>query len=189
MKFCKSLSLVLLGIIFLIIGGSATRVNCSTINVPSRVGVPESLKIETDSSILGILEYEDFYLAVRRILTRVGAAYCLEDNKDYPTGEVFEVEGKVNEDIARVLAVGYPCKSAEELGLKSKDDAYLATQIAIWSINEGYSVYDFRDENKDILKAIINIYENSKSVDLSKVEDVFIEYYLNDSLQRIVVKM
>ena len=87
------------------------------------------------------------------------------------------------------MAVGYPYKSAEELGLKSKDDAYLATQIAIWSINEGYSVYDFRDENKDILKAIINIYENSKSVDLSKVEDVFIEYYLNDSLQRIVVKM
>ena len=189
MKFCKSLSLFLLGIIFLIIGGSATLVNCSKIKVPSRVGVPESLKIETDSSILGILEYEDFYLAVRRILTRVGAAYCLEDNKDYPTGEVFEVEGKVNEDIARVLTVGYPCKSAEELGLKSKDDAYLATQIAIWSINEGYSVYDFRDENKDVLKAIINIYENSKSVDLSKVEDVFIEYYLNDSLQRIVVKM
>lgn len=171
--------------VFLFMGGSVT----AGVRVPEKVAVPESLKIITDNRILGIVQYEDFYLDVRRIITRVGVAYCLEDDKDYPIGEIFDVEGKVGEDIARVLAVGYPVKTAEELGLKNDDDAYMATQIALWSIYEGYSVYDFQSDNKDILRAIRGIYERAKTVDLSKVDNLFIEYYLNDSVQKIVVKL
>lgn len=187
-NYYRALSLiVILTIMFSIIEGIGGNVSAK-VKAPDRIPVPESLKVGTDSRILGILQYEDFYLEVRRIISRVGVAYCLEDDKDYPAGEIFDVEGKSNEDIARVLAVGYPVKTAEELGVKNDDDAYLATQIVLWSIDEGYSVYDFKYENKEVLKAIRSIYEKSKMIDLGEVNSLFIEYYLNDSVQKVVVK-
>lgn len=155
----------------------------------ARIAVPESLKIGADSKVIGILEYEDFCLKIRKITARVGVAYCLEDDKDYPMGETFDVEGKVSEAVAKVLVAGYPCKTAKELGIENDDDAYIATQIALWSIYEGYNPNSFKGGNSEILKAINNICENANKVNLNEIDDLFIEYYSNDLIQRIVIKI
>ena len=80
-------------------------------------------------------------------------AYCVNPEYDgvgYLPGEAesYEVDvsdRKVSDSIWRVLKNGYPYKPWGSLGVKTEDDAYLATKQAIYSIIRGRTVEDCRN--------------------------------------------
>ena len=148
--------------------------------------VPNKMVVNTGNNVLGSIGYEDFYLIANKITTNVGPAYCLEVEKEYPNGEMFEFEGKPERNIIGMMAAGYPNKSAEELGLDSDDAAYFATQMAIWSVTEGYIPKKFKSSHKSMLQAIKNIYEEGIQYAGEDIGYIAMEYYYSDSVQRIV---
>lgn len=148
--------------------------------------VREKMVVSTGDNVLGSIGYEDFYLIAKEITTEVGAAYCLEVEKEYPNGEMFEFEGTPEKNIIGIMAAGYPNKSAEELGLTSDGDAYFATQMAIWCVTEGYIPKKFKSSDKNMLQTIKNIYEEGMQYSGEDVGHIAMEYYYNDSVQRIV---
>lgn len=148
--------------------------------------VRNKMVVSTGDNVLGSIGYEDFYLIAKEITTEVGAAYCLEVEKEYPNGEMFEFEGTPEKNIIGIMAAGYPNKSAEELGLTSDGDAYFATQMAIWCVTEGYIPKKFKSSDKNMLQTIKNIYEEGMQYNGEDVGHIAMEYYYNDSVQRIV---
>ena len=148
--------------------------------------VRDKMVVSTGDNVLGSIGYEDFYLIAKEITTEVGAAYCLEVEKEYPNGEMFEFEGTPEKNIIGIMAAGYPNKSAEELGLTSDGDAYFATQMAIWCVTEGYIPKKFKSSDKNMLQTIKNIYEEGMQYSGEDVGHIAMEYYYNDSVQRIV---
>lgn len=148
--------------------------------------VRNKMVVSTGDNVLGSIGYEDFYLIAKEITTEVGAAYCLEVEKEYPNGEMFEFEGTPEKNIIGIMAAGYPNKSAEELGLTSDGDAYFATQMAIWCVSEGYIPKKFKSSDKNMLQTIKNIYEEGMQYSGEDVGHIAMEYYYNDSVQRIV---
>ena len=85
---------------------------------------------------------------------KIYPAYCLnpefkgvnEDMKEY----ILNLEGKVtNEKIWRVIINGYPYKSLEELGVESKEEAYTATQFAIYTVLHNRNVDDYESVGTD----------------------------------------
>lgn len=148
--------------------------------------VRNKMVVSTGDNVLGSIGYEDFYLIAKEITTEVGAAYCLEVEKEYPNGEMFEFEGTPEKNIIGIMAAGYPNKSAEELGLTSDGDAYFATQMAIWCVSEGYIPKKFKSSDKNMLQTIKNIYEEGMQYSGENVGHIAMEYYYNDSVQRIV---
>ncbi|WP_342985849.1 thioester domain-containing protein [Clostridium saudiense] len=148
--------------------------------------VRDKMVVSTGDNVLGSIGYEDFYLIAKEITTEVGAAYCLEVEKEYPNGEMFEFEGTPEKNIIGIMAAGYPNKSAEQLGLTSDGDAYFATQMAIWCVTEGYIPKKFKSSDKNMLQTIKNIYEEGMQYSGEDVGHIAMEYYYNDSVQRIV---
>ena len=148
--------------------------------------VRNKMVVSTGDNVLGSIGYEDFYLIAKEITTEVGAAYCLEVEKEYPNGEMFEFEGTPEKNIIGIMAAGYPNKSAEELGLTSDGDAYFATQMAIWCVTEGYIPKKFKSSDKNMLQTIKNIYDEGMQYSGEDVGHIAMEYYYNDSVQRIV---
>lgn len=148
--------------------------------------VRDKMVVSTGDNVLGSIGYEDFYLIAKEITTEVGAAYCLEVEKEYPNGEMFEFEGTPEKNIIGIMVAGYPNKSAEELGLTSDGDAYFATQMAIWCVSEGYIPKKFKSSDKNMLQTIKNIYEEGMQYSGEDVGHIAMEYYYNDSVQRIV---
>ena len=148
--------------------------------------VRNKMVVRTGDNVLGSIGYEDFYLIAKEITTEVGAAYCLEVEKEYPNGEMFEFEGTPEKNIIGIMAAGYPNKSAEQLGLTSDGDAYFATQMAIWCVTEGYIPKKFKSSDKNMLQTIKNIYEEGMQYSGEDVGHIAMEYYYNDSVQRIV---
>ena len=148
--------------------------------------VRNKMVVSTGDNVLGSIGYEDFYLIAKEITTEVGAAYCLEVEKEYPNGEMFEFEGTPEKNIIGIMAAGYPNKSAEELGLTSDGDAYFATQMAIWCVTEGYIPKKFKSSDKNMLQTIKNIYEEGMQYSGEDVGHIAMEYYYNDIVQRIV---
>ena len=148
--------------------------------------VRDKMVVSTGDNVLGSIGYEDFYLIAKEITTEVRAAYCLEVEKEYPNGEMFEFEGTPEKNIIGIMAAGYPNKSAEELGLTSDGDAYFATQMAIWCVSEGYIPKKFKSSDKNMLQTIKNIYEEGMQYSGEDVGHIAMEYYYNDSVQRIV---
>ena len=53
-----------------------------------------------------------------------------------------------------MMSAGYPNKSVAEIGVSTDDNAYFATQIAIWCVTEGYSPNKFRSRDKELLQAM-----------------------------------
>ena len=148
--------------------------------------VPNKMVIDTGSKVLGSIGYEDFYLVANKITTEIGPAYCLEVEKEYPSGERFEFQGTPEKNIIGMMAAGYPNKSAEELGAVSDDAAYFATQMAIWCVTEGYVPKKFKSSDKNMLQTIKNIYEEGMQYNGEDVGHIAMEYYYSDGVQRIV---
>lgn len=152
-----------------------------------KFSIPNHITIDVGNEILNVVGYENFYLDALRIDTSVGPGYCLEVEKDYPSGELFEFVGKPAKQVVGMMAAGYPNKSAAEIGVSTDDNAYFATQIAIWCVTEGYSPNKFKSKDKELLQAIKNIYEEGMQYTGNELDHTAMEYYYSDSVQRIVV--
>lgn len=68
-------------------------------------------------------------------------AYCIDhDVKNPPNGTGLQYIGNVKSNkVVAVLMNGYPAKSASQLGLPNDEEAYLATQMAVWTAVNGTS--------------------------------------------------
>lgn len=151
--------------------------------------IPEKIKIETGNKEINKVEYNDFYLSAKKIkiVNRSEIVYCLEVQKDYPSGETFFLKGEPGKEVDNIIAAGYPSKSPAELNLSSEDEAYFATQIAVWSSIEGYNVNKFKGSNPKILEAIKNIYNNGVKAK-SSIKTVNRSYKIeNNKIQQVVV--
>ena len=153
----------------------------------TRISIPNHTIIDVGNEVLNTIGYENFYLYASRIDSGVGPGYCLEVEKHYPSGENFEFSGKAARQVVGIMSAGYPNRTAAEIGVATDDDAYFATQMAVWCVTEGYSPDKFKTKDKELLQAIKNIYEEGMQYKGDDLEHVVMEYYYNDSVQRIVV--
>ena len=151
------------------------------------ISIPNHIKIDVEDKILNTVEYDNFYLDAQRINTSIGPGYCLEVEKDYPSGQTFKFVGKPAKQVVGMMANGYPNKTPLEIGVDTEDNAYFATQVAIWCVTEGYSPYKFKSKDKELLKAIENIYEQGIEYKGNELDHVAMEYYFNNCIQRIVI--
>lgn len=158
----------------------------SSFIVYSANAASKNLVINTDNIILGKVYYSDFSMMAKKITSQDGIGYCLEIDKSYPHGESFTHSGTVNTKIRNILACGYPNKSPSDLNLISEDDAYFATQIAIWSIIEGYDVSKLTGDKPEILNAIRTIYNNSLTLTNANLNYDANLFFTSDSIQDIV---
>lgn len=100
-------------------------------------------------------------------------AYCMDyDIKNPPNGTGLQYLKNVNSNkVVAVLMNGYPNKTAAQMGLSNNQEAYLATQMAVWAAVNGTS--ETKGLNFDINKLQPNVKYNSEYKDmLSKTKKV-----------------
>ena len=159
------------------------------IGISVGASIPDTVNIITEKGILYTVKYDNFDLNVEKIKIegRSDIVYCLEIDKKYPSGQKFMLAGVSGEQIDNILGAGYPNRSIAELNLDNENQAYFATQIAIWSLEEGYDVNKISGDNPKIVEAIRNIYNDGingkyKNIIQSKV------YKTSDkSVQEVIV--
>ncbi|WP_195986709.1 thioester domain-containing protein [Clostridium sp. D53t1_180928_C8] len=182
-KHRNNIFIILFTLILLI-----TNLSANVMALPTeKLSIPNHVTITVGDEIINKISYENFILEVKRIETGVGPGYCLEVEKTYPSGQRFEFAGKPAREVVGMMAAGYPNKSAAEIGVSTDNNAYFATQIAIWCVTEGYSPNKFRAKDKELLQAIKNIYEQGMQYTGNELDHTAMEYYYSDSVQRIVV--
>ncbi len=72
-------------------------------------------------------------IAMTRLDTKV--AYSVTYNNDsVPEGKLSNITYFTGNNITSVLTNGYPIKSVEELGVQDEEEAYIATQIAVYEV-------------------------------------------------------
>lgn len=123
------------------------------------------------------LKYKGVYKQVHYAAYEIGGnefpAYCLNPEAD-GVGSDGRAEYNVNitdkisnENVWKVIINGYPYKSLEELGVESKNEAYSATQAAVYSALENRNVSDYEADSssggKRTLKAYLKIMEDAKN--------------------------
>ncbi|MGL4773411.1 MAG: Cys-Gln thioester bond-forming surface protein [Clostridium sp.] len=121
---------------------------------------------------IGEFRYRGDTYGVKRI-TMDGTgdiAYCLEINNDYPNDDHFTKDGTVNELLSCLMDNSFPQKTASELGVDNDNEAYLATQIVLWSIVEGFNVNLITTPNKNTQRAIVKIYNKVTSIGTSQTK-------------------
>ena len=154
-----------------------------------RYEIPESITITTGKTKLGEVEYENYTISARRISTddEEEVVYCLDIDKGYPSGQVFYLKGNTEAIIDNILASGYPDKTPQELNLSNEDEAYFATQIAIWCALEGYDVNKLTGDNENVIEAIRTIY--NQGIEGKNIKEVLNKEYIssNQSIQRVVI--
>ena len=168
-------------VIMLLINLSVTNI------VTSKTIAPEYVRFSTERKVKDKIYFDGFYLEVEKIQSDIGVAYCLEVEKDYPTNENFQLEGEVSEIAKKVLAVGYPNITIEELKVDNDDDAYVATQVALWSMIEGYNVSSIRGDNAKVIECIKDIYSKSLNANADALMKDVKSYYLNEETQRVAL--
>ncbi|MEN8433632.1 thioester domain-containing protein [Clostridium septicum] len=182
MKYKKSFKLLLMMFIL-------STIVCTSVKAYTIYTVDEKVTIETENRNLYKVSYENFYLKAKKIIPNNTAevGYCIDIEKTYPSGEVFSKIDKIDTRATGVLAAGYPNKTKEELGLDNNDEAYFATQIALWSAIEGYDVYKITGDNPKIITAIRNIYNNGINNIVGKNNYESRVYYVNDNIQKVIL--
>lgn len=171
--------------IFILIISSTLLV--SNLLVYASENIPEKLRINTSSESAGHVydKYNKFSASI--INSEAGIGYCLEIDKDYPEGQVFKLKGDCTQGVRNLLLAGYPNKSASELGVNSNEDAYLATQIAIWALTDGYDINSFQSEKQGVIDAIRNIYSHKEITLKEEFKYDAKEYFAQESTQDIVM--
>lgn len=179
MKF-KRKSIVIVLILILLL--SNFSYNCFAMQLG------DELKIATGEYYVGEVEYENFIIKAKiiRALETNEMGYCLEIEKSYPSGETFKSTGYATGGLAGIVSEGYPNKSYEEIGLFSEEEAYFATQIAIWSYVEGYDINGFKGDNR-VVEAIKRIYNKGVSKNSEEYNNQYKIYNYNDEVQDIVL--
>ena len=119
---------------------------------------PKGLTINTEDRIIGEFYYDNFKVDVQKIVSAAGIGYCLDLDKDYPVGQRFSSYGMATDDINIILSNGYPNRGVEELGVE--DEAYLATQVALWTLFEGYNINRIDTGSVEVNAAAKIIYNN-----------------------------
>jgi len=151
--------------------------------------MPNTVKIITEKGIICKVQYEDYDLNVEKIKIEGSndIVYCLEIDKKYPSGQNFLLNGTNNEQINSMIAAGYPNRSIAELNLDNENDAYSATQIAIWSSVQGYDVNKIKGNNPKIVEAIRKIYNDGVSGKYKNVIQSKIYKTTDESIQEVVI--
>lgn len=148
----------------------------------------DELKISTGDYYVGEVEYENFIIKAKiiRAVETNEIGYCLEIEKLYPSGEIFKGIGYATDGLAGIISEGYPNKSYGEIGLSSEEEAYFATQIAIWSYVEGYDINGFKGDNR-VVEAIKKIYNQGISKNSEEYNNQYKIYNYNDEVQDIAL--
>ena len=178
MKFKKCIKVLSYFIIFTLLVGINMGAN-----------MPNTVNIITEKGILYTVQYENFDLNVEKIKIQGSndVVYCLEIDKKYPSGQKFLLNGTNNEKINNLIAAGYPNRSVAELKLDNENEAYFATQIAIWSSVQGYDVNKIKGDNPKILAAIRNIYNDGVSGKYKNIIQSKIYKTSDNSVQEVIV--
>ena len=162
-----------------------------TLLVGTNIGasMPDTVKIITDKGILYTVQYDNYDLNVERIRIEGSndIVYCLEIDKKYPSGQTFLINATENEKINNIIAAGYSNRSVAELNLDNENEAYFATQIAIWSSVQGYDVNKIKGDNPRILEAIVNIYNDGVSGKYNNKIQSKIYKTSDESVQEVIV--
>ncbi|BCZ46830.1 hypothetical protein psyc5s11_28970 [Clostridium gelidum] len=162
-----------------------------TLLIGTNIGasMPDTVKIITEKGIIDTVHYENYDLNVERIKIEGSddIVYCLEIDKKFPSGQTFLKNGTNNEQINNVIAAGYPNKSVAELNLDNENQAYFATQIAIWSSVQGYDVNKIKGDNPKILNAIRTIYNDGVSGKYKNKIQSKIYKTSDDSIQEVII--
>lgn len=154
-----------------------------------RYDIPQSIKISTDKNKIAEIEYENYTISSNRIRIygREEVVYCLEIDKGYPSGQVFNLSGNPEQNIDNIIASGYPSKTPAELGVASEDEAYFATQIAVWCSLEGYDINKINGNDEKVVQAIKEIY--TQGLRARNIKTTLNKEYTspNGSIQQVVV--
>lgn len=90
--------------------------------------------------------------------------YNLKREKNYLTGGLAyysKIDKIVNNDkVRRILLLGYPNVSFQELGCTDEKEAYIITQIAILNVYYQYNLNDFTTTSKNLYPNILNNLRN-----------------------------
>ena len=154
-----------------------------------KVEIPDEIIARVTKEKLNEVQYENYTISANKIKAegRDEVVYCLEIDQSYPSGEIFKRDDKLNKEIDGIISHGYPNVSFEDLNLSSENEAYFATQIAIWSCLEHYDVNKMKCTNNSILNAIKTIYLKGMA-ESDEVKYSNVEYISpNESVQRVVM--
>lgn len=118
---------------------------------------------KTLPKIVGRFGYSDFVVDVQRIVSDDNkVAYCMDINEDYPKGETFNYKYSDTDPITKSIAHnGYPNRTAAELKVKTDDEAYFVTQVALWAYQEGYKLENIQCDKAYLQVAIKDLYTYS----------------------------
>lgn len=180
MKLKKQFKQILCGLAVFIIF-------CNIIGASSD-SFPKELKINVSKNDIYQVEYVGFDISSRKmsIKGRDEIAYCLEIDKNYPGDQVFKLNRSADEKISSIIAAGYPNRSAKDLNVSNDDEAYFATQVAIWSYIEGYNLNKLKG-NKKVINAIKNIYNYGLNNTYTSNSEYKVYTPSNKSIQEAVV--
>lgn len=154
-----------------------------------KLTIPDEIVVRVTKERIDSVQYENYTLSANKIKAegRGEVVYCLEIDQSYPSGEVFRRDDKLNEEVDGIITNGYPNVSFEELNLSNENDAYFATQIAIWSCLEHYDVNKIKSNNMAVLNAIKTIYSKGMAAN-KEVKYGNVEYISpNENVQRVVM--
>lgn len=131
-----------------------------------------------ENSIERIVKYEntcETYLKYKGNIKNVHYAYYETDGKGYPAyclnpefkgvneerkQYTLSLDGNVtNEKIWKVIINGYPYKTLEELGVESKEEAYTATQFAIYTVLHNRDINDYESIGTEAGNRTLNAYK------------------------------
>lgn len=174
----KNLTIIALGIMLLnIFMGAYTN------------KIPEKLVVTTEKNKISEVKYGRYNINAKRIYVADNeniVLYCLEIDKGYPASHIFMLDKDAEKEISSIIAAGYPSKEPEELNVKNENEAYFATQIAIWSYLEGYDVNRITSEDINIVNAIRQIYNEGMSYShpIMTINKVYISD--NNSIQNLI---
>lgn len=151
--------------------------------------MPQTVKIITEKGIIGTVQYDNYDLNVEKIKIEGSndIVYCLEIDKKYPAGQNFQLNGTENVGINNMIAAGYPNRSVAQLNLNNENEAYAATQIAIWSFVQGYDVNKIKGNNPKLVEAIKNIYNDGVSAKYKNIIQSKIYKTSDESVQEVIV--
>lgn len=151
--------------------------------------IPNPVKIIAQKGVLYKVEYDKFELNVEKIKIegRNDIVYCLEVDKKYPSGQNFSLIGTIEEEFNNIIGAGYPNRNSAQLNLDNENQAYFATQIAIWSFKEGYDVNKITGNNPKILAAIKTIYNDGISGKYKNIIQSKVYKTTDEAVQEVIV--
>ena len=151
--------------------------------------LPEKIVVTTEKNKIAEVKYGRYNISAKKINATGDenlVLYCLEIDKGYPAGNTFMLDKDAEKEISSIIAAGYPSKEPEELNVKNENEAYFATQIAIWSYLEGYDINAIAGKDINIVNAVRQIYNEGMSYShpIMTINKVYISN--NNSIQNLV---